>query len=64
MLSGRPHDKSCDLWSMGVVTYTLLSGKLPFGDDIELIKAGNVDFSGEEWKIISDNAKDFITFLL
>ena len=29
VLRGK-YDKSCDLWSMGVVTYYLLIGKFPF----------------------------------
>jgi len=34
VVKGESHDKRTDLWSMGVITYLLLSGKPPFrGND-------------------------------
>jgi serine/threonine protein kinase len=35
ILSGSPYDKSVDLWSIGVLTYFMLTGILPFDDDYE-----------------------------
>jgi calcium-dependent protein kinase len=29
------YDSKCDIWSVGVITYTLLSGFLPFGGDTD-----------------------------
>ena len=30
ILSNQPYDKRCDLWSLGVILFLLLSGELPF----------------------------------
>uniref|UniRef100_A0A3Q3KDG2 Protein kinase domain-containing protein n=1 Tax=Monopterus albus TaxID=43700 RepID=A0A3Q3KDG2_MONAL len=58
-----------DMWSLGVITYMLLSGLSPFlGDDdnetLNNILACQWNFDGEEFTDISEEAKDFITRLL
>uniref|UniRef100_A0A3B3DKF0 Myosin light chain kinase family, member 4b n=1 Tax=Oryzias melastigma TaxID=30732 RepID=A0A3B3DKF0_ORYME len=58
-----------DMWSLGVITYMLLSGLSPFlGDDdnetLNNILACQWNFEEEEFVDISDEAKDFITRLL
>ncbi|XP_070817483.1 myosin light chain kinase 2, skeletal/cardiac muscle [Chaetodon trifascialis] len=58
-----------DMWSLGVITYMLLSGLSPFlGDDdnetLNNILACQWNFEEEEFTDISDEAKDFITRLL
>ena len=30
MIKGEKYDKRTDLWSMGVITYLLIVGKMPF----------------------------------
>lgn len=30
ILKGKPYDKKCDLWSLGVILFQLIYGKLPF----------------------------------
>ena len=66
---GKSYGAKCDIWSIGVITYILLSGIPPFNgkDDQEIMKAvrkGKFSFSDACWKKVSDQAKDFITQLL
>mmetsp|Transcript_18465 Transcript_18465/g.36964 ORF Transcript_18465/g.36964 Transcript_18465/m.36964 type:complete len:504 (+) Transcript_18465:28-1539(+) len=65
----KEYDKSCDMWSIGVISYILLCGYPPFyGDnDHEIfvsVKAAKFDFPSPEWDTISEKAKDFIMCLL
>lgn len=58
-----------DMWSLGVITYMLLSGLSPFlGDDdnetLNNILACQWNFEEDEFTDVSDEAKDFITRLL
>jgi calcium-dependent protein kinase len=66
---GRQYDKSCDLWSIGVITYILLCGYPPFYGDTDpeifaSVRKGKYDFDTPEWSIVSKEAKDFISRLL
>jgi len=54
------YDEKCDIWSIGVIAYFLLSGKPPFlgKDDIEVrqnITTCNYDFDDKIWEKISKN---------
>jgi calcium/calmodulin-dependent protein kinase I len=65
----KGHGKPVDMWSMGVITYTLLCGYSPFrsenlADLIEECKNGRVIFHERYWKEVSKEAKEFITLLL
>ncbi|XP_065688567.1 myosin light chain kinase family member 4 isoform X1 [Patagioenas fasciata] len=58
-----------DMWSVGVIAYMLLSGLSPFlGDDdnetLNNILSCSWDFEDEEFRDVSDQAKDFISKLL
>jgi serine/threonine protein kinase len=58
-----------DMWSVGIITYILLSGRSPFrgNDDRETLKnvqAGKWTFDEDWWLHISAEAKDFISKLL
>ncbi|CAK4163311.1 unnamed protein product [Aphanomyces euteiches] len=66
---GRHYDKSCDLWSIGVITYILLCGYPPFyGDsDPEIfasVRSGKYSYDTPEWVGVSAEAKDLIDHLL
>jgi calcium-dependent protein kinase len=46
----RHYNEKCDIWSIGVITFMLLSGKAPFfGDDdekiFEAVRIGKFEFS-------------------
>ena len=65
----KGHGKPVDMWSMGVITYTLLCGYSPFrsenlADRIEECKNGRVIFHERYWKEVSPEAKEFIKKLL
>ena len=69
IISDKPYDSKCDLWSCGVILYFLLTGTQPFAgqSDTEVfnnIKNKPITFSKREWKNISENAKDLILKLL
>ncbi|XP_066482019.1 myosin light chain kinase 2, skeletal/cardiac muscle [Tiliqua scincoides] len=58
-----------DMWSMGVITYMLLSGLSPFmGDNdtetLNNVLASNWYFDEEAFEGISDEAKDFVSNLI
>ncbi|XP_057667143.1 obscurin isoform X10 [Diorhabda carinulata] len=60
---------SQDMWSVGIITYILLSGRSPFRGDndretLTKIKEGRWSFHDEWWSKISVEAKDFISRLL
>ncbi|KAK4136486.1 Pkinase-domain-containing protein [Trichocladium antarcticum] len=63
------HGKPVDMWSLGIITYTLLCGYSPFRSEnmqdlIDECSACNVIFHDRYWKDVSGDAKDFILKLL
>jgi calcium/calmodulin-dependent protein kinase I len=65
----RGHGKPVDIWSLGVITYTLLCGYSPFrsesmNDLIEECQNEKVIFHQRYWSSVSEDAKDFIKKLL
>ncbi|KAF9022304.1 Calcium/calmodulin-dependent protein kinase type 1 [Haplosporangium bisporale] len=63
------HGKPVDMWSVGVIAYTLLCGYTPFwGEDqpalFESIISGEYEYEEEYWSDISQLAKSFIDSLL
>jgi len=52
------YDEGCDIWSAGVILYTLLCGYPPFYGNsntkvIQMIKNKEYDFPKEEWDCVS-----------
>lgn len=63
------YGKECDVWSLGVLIYTLLCGEPPFrgpyNDAIfAKILRGVYNFDGKPWESVSDDAKNLISRML
>ncbi|ESO84643.1 hypothetical protein LOTGIDRAFT_168501 [Lottia gigantea] len=68
------YDKSCDMWSIGVILYIMLCGYPPFYSQTssrslspkmrKKILSGVYEFPEKDWNHISDSAKDIIRRLL
>ena len=70
VLMGKEYSFSADIWGIGVITYLLLTGYLPFDDeeeDKEVIRKTlfeSIPFYNDSWKNISSKAKEFVKKIL
>lgn len=71
--SSAGYTESCDLWSLGVILYTMLSGRTPFQSPsrhasaaalMQRIREGEFCFDGPQWDPVSEQAKSVIRGLL
>ncbi|XP_077453277.1 serine/threonine-protein kinase H1 homolog [Stigmatopora argus] len=69
ILVRKPYTNAVDMWALGVISYILLSGTMPFEHDNRMklyrqILKGKYSFSGEPWPSVSNLAKDFVDRIL
>jgi calcium/calmodulin-dependent protein kinase I len=65
----RPYDTRADMWSVGCITFLLLSGHLPFKalnqkDLFRKIVSAEFDFDVDAWSGVSQEGKNFLNELL
>lgn len=70
VLLSLAHGKPCDIWSTGVITYTILCGYSPFRSEnvndflMEVKNDNGVVFHNKYWSNVSSDAKYFILKML
>lgn len=63
------YSSNVDVWAVGAILYTMLAGTPPFAHPnvvhtLMAIREGVVDYSGEVWQAVSEEARTFTSYLL
>ncbi|XP_034044548.1 ribosomal protein S6 kinase alpha-2 [Thalassophryne amazonica] len=72
VLKKQGYDAACDIWSLGILLYTMIAGFCPFASSpkdtaeeiLAQIASGKVLITGGNWDLVSDTAKDIVTKML
>jgi calcium-dependent protein kinase len=69
VVNGPQYDFRCDLWSLGIIAYMLITGQPPYWGStaeevLKKIKTQAPDMDSPHWENASPDAKDFVDRLL
>uniref|UniRef100_A0A7N8WTC9 non-specific serine/threonine protein kinase n=1 Tax=Mastacembelus armatus TaxID=205130 RepID=A0A7N8WTC9_9TELE len=72
VLRKQGYDAACDIWSLGILLYTMIAGFSPFASTSEdtaeeilaQIGSGKFIITGGNWDLVSDAAKDIVMKML
>ncbi|XP_067950980.1 ribosomal protein S6 kinase 2 beta-like isoform X2 [Watersipora subatra] len=72
VLKKQGYDAACDIWSLGILLFTMLAGSTPYAtgphdtpqDILKRITEGHIDLNSGNWETVSVAAKDLVQRML
>uniref|UniRef100_A0A3Q3JJ58 non-specific serine/threonine protein kinase n=1 Tax=Monopterus albus TaxID=43700 RepID=A0A3Q3JJ58_MONAL len=72
VLRKQGYDAACDIWSLGILLYTMIAGFSPFASTpkdtaeeiLAQIASGKLMITGGNWDLVTDSAKDIVSKML